>query len=133
MCDNGRNVSMTTFIPTPTSCNTGFRKTCRSVRRSGPSSENPTRSGTVIKQALKHDGPVVIDLWWNVKKVFIQWCRWVINNQYDISMMENRHVISVLVENKPGVLARVSGMFSGRASTFILWLSLQARILSFPV
>ncbi len=30
--------------------------------------------------------------------------------------MENdRHVISVLVENKPGVLARVSGMFSGRA------------------
>ena len=28
--------------------------------------------------------------------------------------MENRHVISVLVENKPGVLARVSGMFSGR-------------------
>lgn len=29
-------------------------------------------------------------------------------------MMENRHVISVLVENKPGVLARVSGMFSGR-------------------
>ncbi len=29
--------------------------------------------------------------------------------------MEERHVISVLVENKPGVLARVSGMFSGRA------------------
>ena len=29
--------------------------------------------------------------------------------------MENRHVISVLVENKPGVLARVAGMFSGRA------------------
>lgn len=29
--------------------------------------------------------------------------------------MEKRHVISVLVENKPGVLARVSGMFSGRA------------------
>lgn len=29
--------------------------------------------------------------------------------------MENRHVISVLVENKPGVLARVSGMFSGRS------------------
>lgn len=29
-------------------------------------------------------------------------------------MMKNRHVISVLVENKPGVLARVSGMFSGR-------------------
>jgi len=29
--------------------------------------------------------------------------------------MEDRHVISVLVENKPGVLARVSGMFSGRA------------------
>jgi acetolactate synthase I/III small subunit len=29
-------------------------------------------------------------------------------------MMENPHVISVLVENKPGVLARVSGMFSGR-------------------
>ncbi len=28
--------------------------------------------------------------------------------------MENRHVISVLVENKPGVLARISGMFSGR-------------------
>jgi acetolactate synthase-1/3 small subunit len=28
--------------------------------------------------------------------------------------MEDRHVISVLVENKPGVLARVSGMFSGR-------------------
>ena len=28
--------------------------------------------------------------------------------------METRHVISVLVENKPGVLARVSGMFSGR-------------------
>jgi acetolactate synthase I/III small subunit len=28
--------------------------------------------------------------------------------------MENRHVISVLVENKPGVLARVAGMFSGR-------------------
>ncbi|MGB9615907.1 MAG: acetolactate synthase small subunit [Desulfomonilaceae bacterium] len=29
--------------------------------------------------------------------------------------MEERHVISVLVENKPGVLARVAGMFSGRA------------------
>lgn len=29
--------------------------------------------------------------------------------------MQRRHVISVLVENKPGVLARVSGMFSGRA------------------
>jgi acetolactate synthase I/III small subunit len=29
--------------------------------------------------------------------------------------MEDSHVISVLVENKPGVLARVSGMFSGRA------------------
>jgi|UniRef100_A0A7C4ER60 acetolactate synthase-1/3 small subunit len=29
--------------------------------------------------------------------------------------MEQRHVISVLVENKPGVLARVAGMFSGRA------------------
>jgi acetolactate synthase I/III small subunit len=29
--------------------------------------------------------------------------------------VENRHVISVLVENKPGVLARISGMFSGRA------------------
>jgi len=29
--------------------------------------------------------------------------------------MKQRHVISVLVENKPGVLARVSGMFSGRA------------------
>lgn len=29
--------------------------------------------------------------------------------------METRHVISVLVENKPGVLARVAGMFSGRA------------------
>lgn len=29
--------------------------------------------------------------------------------------MNHRHVISVLVENKPGVLARVSGMFSGRA------------------
>jgi len=29
--------------------------------------------------------------------------------------VENRHVISVLVENKPGVLARVAGMFSGRA------------------
>jgi acetolactate synthase-1/3 small subunit len=29
--------------------------------------------------------------------------------------MQDRHVISVLVENKPGVLARVSGMFSGRA------------------
>jgi acetolactate synthase I/III small subunit len=29
--------------------------------------------------------------------------------------METRHVISVLVENKPGVLARISGMFSGRA------------------
>lgn len=28
--------------------------------------------------------------------------------------MENRHVIAVLVENKPGVLARISGMFSGR-------------------
>ena len=28
--------------------------------------------------------------------------------------MDNRHVISVLVENKPGVLARISGMFSGR-------------------
>ncbi len=28
--------------------------------------------------------------------------------------MEDSHVISVLVENKPGVLARVSGMFSGR-------------------
>jgi len=28
--------------------------------------------------------------------------------------MQDRHVISVLVENKPGVLARVSGMFSGR-------------------
>lgn len=28
--------------------------------------------------------------------------------------METRHVISVLVENKPGVLARVAGMFSGR-------------------
>jgi acetolactate synthase I/III small subunit len=28
--------------------------------------------------------------------------------------MENRKVISALVENKPGVLARVSGMFSGR-------------------
>jgi acetolactate synthase I/III small subunit len=27
---------------------------------------------------------------------------------------ENRHVISVLVANKPGVLARVSGMFSAR-------------------
>ncbi len=30
-------------------------------------------------------------------------------------MEEQRHVISVLVENKPGVLARISGMFSGRA------------------
>ena len=30
-------------------------------------------------------------------------------------MNDERHVISVLVENKPGVLARVSGMFSGRA------------------
>ncbi|MGB6064569.1 MAG: acetolactate synthase small subunit [Desulfomonilaceae bacterium] len=29
--------------------------------------------------------------------------------------METRRVISVLVENKPGVLARVAGMFSGRA------------------
>ena len=29
--------------------------------------------------------------------------------------MEDRHVISVLVENKPGVLARISGMFSGRS------------------
>lgn len=29
--------------------------------------------------------------------------------------METRHVISVLVENKPGVLARIAGMFSGRA------------------
>lgn len=29
--------------------------------------------------------------------------------------METRHVISVLVENKPGVLARVAGMFSGRS------------------
>jgi acetolactate synthase-1/3 small subunit len=29
--------------------------------------------------------------------------------------METRHIISVLVENKPGVLARISGMFSGRA------------------
>lgn len=29
--------------------------------------------------------------------------------------MENRKVISVLVENKPGVLARVAGMFSGRS------------------
>ena len=28
--------------------------------------------------------------------------------------MEARRVISVLVENKPGVLARVAGMFSGR-------------------
>src|SRR5271157_2006355 len=28
--------------------------------------------------------------------------------------MEDRRVISVLVENRPGVLARVSGMFSGR-------------------
>jgi acetolactate synthase I/III small subunit len=28
--------------------------------------------------------------------------------------MEDRHVISALVENKTGVLARVSGMFSGR-------------------
>jgi len=28
--------------------------------------------------------------------------------------MTTRHVISVLVENKPGVLARVAGMFSGR-------------------
>jgi acetolactate synthase-1/3 small subunit len=28
--------------------------------------------------------------------------------------MEDRRVISVLVENKPGVLARISGMFSGR-------------------
>jgi acetolactate synthase I/III small subunit len=28
--------------------------------------------------------------------------------------MEERHVISALVENKTGVLARVSGMFSGR-------------------
>jgi acetolactate synthase-1/3 small subunit len=30
-------------------------------------------------------------------------------------MMHDRHVISVLVENKPGVLARIAGMFSGRA------------------
>jgi len=29
--------------------------------------------------------------------------------------METRHVISILVENKPGVLARIAGMFSGRA------------------
>jgi acetolactate synthase-1/3 small subunit len=29
--------------------------------------------------------------------------------------VKNRHVISVLVENKPGVLARVAGMFSGRS------------------
>jgi acetolactate synthase-1/3 small subunit len=29
--------------------------------------------------------------------------------------MENRKVISALVENKPGVLARVAGMFSGRS------------------
>jgi len=28
--------------------------------------------------------------------------------------MEHQHIISALVENKPGVLARVSGMFSGR-------------------
>ena len=26
-----------------------------------------------------------------------------------------RHVISVLVENEPGVLSRISGLFSGRA------------------
>ena len=25
-----------------------------------------------------------------------------------------RHIISVMVDNKPGVLARVSGLFSGR-------------------
>ncbi len=29
--------------------------------------------------------------------------------------MENRKVISAIVENKPGVLARVAGMFSGRS------------------
>ncbi len=28
--------------------------------------------------------------------------------------MEKRHIISVLVENKFGVLARIAGLFSGR-------------------
>jgi len=35
----------------------------------------------------------------------------------------NRHTLSVLVENKPGVLARVAGLFSRRASTSSRWRS----------
>ena len=31
-----------------------------------------------------------------------------------VEVEENRHVISVLVDNEPGVLARVIGLFSGR-------------------
>ncbi|HIE27429.1 TPA: acetolactate synthase small subunit, partial [Candidatus Poribacteria bacterium] len=30
------------------------------------------------------------------------------------SLAENRHIISVLVENRLGVLARIAGLFSGR-------------------
>ncbi|MGD8242869.1 MAG: acetolactate synthase small subunit, partial [Desulfobacterales bacterium] len=29
-------------------------------------------------------------------------------------MKENKHVITMLVDNEPGVLSRVAGLFSGR-------------------
>ena len=32
-----------------------------------------------------------------------------------------KYTISVLVENHPGVLSKVSGLFSAAASTSILW------------
>ena len=31
-----------------------------------------------------------------------------------INVIEERHIISVLVDDEPGVLARVIGLFSGR-------------------
>ena len=33
-----------------------------------------------------------------------------------------RHILTVLVDNDPGVLARVIGMFSGRDIILIVWM-----------
>ena len=36
-------------------------------------------------------------------------------------MSTTKHTLSVLVENKPGVLTRVSALLPGEASIFTLW------------